>query len=73
MRVSAPIRVFIAGSKAHAPARHGIGLGQRLEFDGDILGAVHLQDGGRRLVAEIDIGIGQIADSTHISCFFAKA
>src|ERR1700690_3680345 len=56
-----PDQLFISGGEAHAPARHGIGLGQGLKFDGDILGAVHFQDRGRRTVAEINVGIGQIA------------
>ncbi len=57
---------LVADGKAHAPARHGIGLGERGELDRDIHGARNLQDRRRRLALEIDLGISEIGEHDQI-------
>ena len=57
---------LVADGKAHAPAGHRIGLRQRGELHRDVHRARHLQDRGRRLVAEINLGIGDIRKQDEI-------
>src|SRR4051794_18623911 len=58
---------LVADRKAHAPARHGIGLRHRGEFDGDIDRAGHLEHRGRRVtLVEIDLGIGEIGQDQDL-------
>src|SRR3546814_11174318 len=52
----------IAGAEADAPAGHRVGLAERGELDGDLLGARHLQDRRWRRSLEVDLGIGEIGD-----------
>ena len=51
---------LVADGKADAPARHRIGFRHRSKFDGNVHGAGNLQNRGRRIVIEIDLGIGEI-------------
>ena len=57
---------LIADGEADAPAGHGVGLGQRGELDRDVDGARDLQDRGRRLAVEIDLGIGEIGQHEQV-------
>src|SRR3546814_15328785 len=50
----------IAGAEADAPAGHRVGLAERGELDGDLLGARHLQDRRWRRSLEVDLGIGEV-------------
>ena len=53
-------QALVADGEADAPARHGVGLGQRRELHGDVHGAGISQDRRRRLAFEIDLGISEI-------------
>src|SRR5580692_4002659 len=53
-------QALVADRKTDAPAGHRISLGHRGEFDGDVHGARHLQERRRRIVVEIDLGVGQV-------------
>ena len=57
---------FVADREAHAPARHVVGLRQRREFDGDVLGARHLQDRRRRIAVEIELGVGDVRQDDDV-------
>ena len=57
---------LVADHHADPPAGHGVGLGQRIDLDGDVLGAVDLQDRGRRVVVEIDLRIGDVGEHQHV-------
>ena len=56
----------VADGEAHAPAGHGVGLGERGELDRDVAGAVDLQDRGRRIAVEIDLGIGEVGEHPEV-------
>ena len=56
----------VADGEAHAPAGHRVGLGERGELDRDVAGAVDLQDRGRRIAVEIDLGIGEIGQHPEV-------
>ncbi len=56
----------IADREADAPAGHRIGLAGRGEFDRDLFRARHLQHRGRRIVVEIDLGIGEIGEQPDL-------
>ena len=55
-------QLAVADGEPDPPARHGIGLAERGEFDRDIDRAGDLKDRGRWVVVEIDLGIGQVRD-----------
>ena len=56
----------VAGGEADPPARHRVGLGERAELDRDVEGARRLEDRGRRLVVEIDLGIGDVGQEPDL-------
>ena len=60
MRASARDHLRIAQAEAHAPARHVVALRHREDLDGDFLGALHLQDAGRLVAVEAEIGVREI-------------
>ena len=64
---------LVAGGEADAPAGHRIGLAHRGELDGDVARARHLQDRGRRLAVEIDLGIGEVATGSRCSWRLQKS
>src|SRR3712207_8464633 len=42
------------------PAGHREGLGHRVQLDGDLLGALGLEDGGRLVAVEAEVGVGEV-------------
>ena len=50
----------VAQAEADAPARHVVALRQREDLDGDFLGALHLQNAGRPVAVEAQVGVGEI-------------
>ena len=57
---SAPMMRSLPTAKPMRQARHRIGLRHRGELDGELHRAVDLQHRRRRVVVEIDLGIGQV-------------
>ena len=57
---------LVADRKSHAPAGHRERLRHRGEFDGDVDRAGHLQHRGRRVVVEIDFGIGKVGQDEDL-------
>ena len=66
IRVSASTSRGLPTGEAHAPAGHGVGLGQRGELDRDVLGALDLQDRGRRVAVEVDLGVGEVGEHPEV-------
>ena len=52
----------IAHAEAHAPSRHVVAFRHGEDLHGDILGAFHLQDAGRLIAVEAQVGVGEIVD-----------
>ncbi len=50
----------VADSHPQAPASHIIGLGERIQFDGDFLGAWNLQEAGSSIALKTDLQVGRI-------------
>src|SRR5215831_11790897 len=50
----------IADRETDAPAGHRIGLAERGKLDRDVARPRHLEDRGRRLVIEINLGVGDV-------------
>ena len=57
---------LVADGEADAPAGHREGLRHRGELDRDVHRARHLQDRGRRLAVEIDLGIGEVGEHDQL-------
>ena len=57
---------LIAHRKAHAPAGHGIGFGQRGKFHRHVNRAFNLQDRGRRRVVKIDFRISKVRQDYQV-------
>jgi hypothetical protein len=55
----------VADHEADAPAGHVVTLRQGEELDGDIFGAGNLEDAGRLVAVEGDVGVGQILDEVE--------
>src|SRR3989442_52854 len=64
-------RLAITATKAHAPTRHVVGLGEGIELDADILGLGNLQKARRLISVEHQVGIGEVMNDNHIM-FFGK-
>ena len=56
----------VADQEPHPPAGHGERLGQGVELDGHVLGPRHLQDGGRGVPVEGDVGVGEVVDQDDL-------
>ena len=56
----------VADGETHAPAGHGVGLGQRGELDRDVAGAVDLEDRGGRIAVEVDLGVGEVGEHPEV-------
>src|ERR1019366_4703359 len=55
-------QLLVADLEANAPAGHIVGLGEREELDGDVLGARDFEDGGGAVAVEDQVGIGEVVD-----------
>src|SRR5690606_40348699 len=68
-------QLLITHHKAHAPSGHVIALAHGEELDRNIAGALNLQDGGRDVTIESDVGVGQIMHDENIvlACQFNDA
>ena len=55
-------QALVADREAHPPAGHVVGLGERGELHRDVHRAGHLQDRGRRLAVEVDLGVGDVGE-----------
>ena len=56
----------VAAAKAHPPSRHVVAFGKRKELDGNIARAGHLQNTGRLISVEYQIGVGEIVHHPKI-------
>ena len=56
----------VADGEAHAPAGHGVGLGERGELDRHVAGALDLEDRGGRVVVEVDLGVGEVGEHPEV-------
>ena len=52
----------VADHEADAPAGHVVALRQSEELDGDVFGAGNLEDAGRLVAVEGDVGVGEVVD-----------
>jgi hypothetical protein len=52
----------VAQAIADAPAGHVVALRHGEDLDGVLLGAIHLEDAGRLVAVEADVGVGEIVD-----------
>ena len=52
----------VAEAVTHAPAGHVVTLGHGEDLDGHFFGALHLQDAGRLVAIEAEVGIGEIVN-----------
>ena len=68
MRVRAAISSGSA-AKAHPPSRHVVTLGECEKLDGSISCAGHLQNAGRLISIEYQIGVGEIVHHPEIMLF----
>ena len=66
IRVRASIEAAVADGEAHAPAGHGVGLGERGELDRHVAGALDLEDRGGRVVVEVDLGVGEVGEHPEV-------
>src|SRR5579859_3872001 len=57
---------LVAYHHPHAPAGHGVGLGERIDLDRDVTGAVDLKDRRRWIVFKVDFGIGDVRQHEHV-------
>ena len=58
----------VAGGHADAPARHVVALGEGVELDADVYGALRLEEAGRAVTVEGDFAVGAIvADGDAVS------
>ena len=62
MRASAAIIFGLPEAEADAPARHVVALRHREDLDRHFLRALHLQNAGRLVAIEAEVGIGEIVD-----------
>ena len=58
--------VGVADHERAAPAGHGEALGHRVQLDGALLGPLGLQDGGRVVAVEADVGVGEVVHDDHL-------
>ena len=56
----------VADAEPHPPAGHGERLGERVELDGHVLGAGHLQDRRRLVAVEGGVGVGEVVDEDDV-------
>ena len=66
IRVRASIEPGVADGEAHAPAGHGVGLGERGELDRHVAGALDLEDRGGRVAVEVDLGVGEVGEHPEV-------
>ena len=50
----------VADHEADPPARHVVALGEREELDPDVLRARHLEERGRHVAVEAEVGVGEV-------------
>ena len=62
IRASAAIIFAVAQAEPHPPASHVVALRHRENLHGHFLGALHLQDAGRLVAVETEVGVGEIVD-----------
>ena len=59
-------KILVAHGKTHAPAGHGIALGQGVKFHAHILGALGLQKAGGLIAVKNQIGVCQIMHNPDV-------
>ena len=58
-------RTRVADHESDAPAGHVVALREGEELDGDVFGAGDLEDAGRLVAVEGDVGVGEVVDEVE--------